>query len=145
MTQKGKLPITGFITLDSNPEQWKLLVSRLIPRVNSIGIIDEKYKVRLEIEYIISPELLRVRNIEHPNKDQLLDSADLKAFDRICSFADDAMRKTTWLMYATIVGPSTRVPIMILHFERFNLSAYTQKISEEEKAKFFPVTPEQKN
>ncbi|MEW6617374.1 MAG: hypothetical protein AB1333_03060 [Patescibacteria group bacterium] len=136
---KGKLPITEKIILESNEDQWRLKVKKLITDFKTSGIIEKepgtKVRVQLTINEIIPPERVRwekILSLKTDNHEEYTES-----LRKSLLFLYDSMLKTIWTFYGYIEGEQ-RIPIIIIYVESTNVGIYTQKLKSESTEHFFP-------
>lgn len=141
--EKGKLPITGRIVLESNEDQWRLKVNGLINELKISGVIEKepgmKVRVNITLSEIISPERLKFTDdmIFQSNLEQVFVGGTYRTF----SFLYNFFHKSTWIFLGYIDG-NEKIPVMILHIHDIGISIYTQKLKSEQLKIFHPRFPQ---
>lgn len=135
---KGKLPVTGFIKLESNEAQWLMLTKKLINDLSFTALIEKEsnsmVRVKLRIVDIYSPDMMMYKctNSLYSN----LSNAVSIGMSRMAEFVDNHLTKNSWLFMGYIDGEE-RKPILIIFYQSINLAVYSLKLETDEK--FFPV------
>ena len=138
MQNKGKLPVTGFITLESNEDNWRLLVKKLINELKTTAVLErepgKKVRISLVIDFILPPDKMRTRS-------QCTSTTDLGkeisvGLSRTKEFFNDHINSKTWLFKGYIDGEN-HIPIFIVYYEIINTMIYTQKLATENDDHFF--------
>jgi len=125
----GKLPPEEIIVLESGPELWRLFEKRLISELSTAGVIaveDKKIRVEIEVQMVIPPE----HNFLTTNVSVLLDTFDTskaKGVSRAEKFFFEKIGAVRWVLFGCLKG-TNRIPVVIVHYERFGISIYAQKL-----------------
>ncbi|MDD3285295.1 MAG: hypothetical protein PHG95_01505 [Patescibacteria group bacterium] len=136
---KGKLPQTAEMILESNEDQWYLLVNGLINTLKTSAIIqissERKARIQLVIHTAIPPESLDtyVENIVETSLEKSISSG----INRISDFIANKLEKNKWIFVGEIIGENN-IPIVIVYYQTINLFVYSQKLAKEKNKKFFP-------
>lgn len=136
---KGKIPATKEIVLASNTEQWTLIEKGLINEFKCSGIIqrnpESKINIHVTLTSVIGPSNYRWENIVNIEGDI---TKQMKCgFERINEFFSNFCNRSVWILSGHING-NNKLPILILHYEIFNLSIYTLKFKRESYLDFLP-------
>ncbi len=140
--EKGKLPVTEKIILESNEDQWRLHANGLITELKTSGIIKKepgvKVRVNLVFTKIIPPERLEFTESMsiHANFEQVFIGGMFRSF----TFLYEFLHKSTWLFFGYIEGEE-KIPVMVLHIHDIKMSIYTQKLRDEQMKIFHPAFP----
>lgn len=134
--QSGPLPITGFIMLDSFPDQWKLFSEQLTTQLTTFGIIEyEGKKVKVEIE-------VKKANIATLNFDDALiglltnmPQAGALGYMRSYRFMRNIIEEGNWVLIGFIKGKNN-IPVTIVHYAALEKTVYSQKLIGEEDTSF---------
>lgn len=138
MKTSGKLPATGVISLNSTTAQWSLLEKRIIQQIPSIGIIDsnnQKIRINITLTKAFSPYSTSHTNTARFTSNFLNGNQNL-GLSRIMKFQMDTLDKQMWVLADYIEGKN-RIPIMIVHYEKFDITIYSQKLTTDSETSFF--------
>lgn len=139
---KGKLPATEFIKLESNEDQWNMLIRGLFNELKTTAIIqkekDQNVRIRLVITKIYRPEEFIRSNKVIVETNMEKDIAN--GIFRNREFINDFLSEKSWLLFGFIDGEE-KVPILINYYETINIAVYSQKLKEDEAKAFFPIDP----
>lgn len=141
--EKGKLPITEKIILESDESLWNLFINGLIEEVKTSGVIEKEPNVRVRVKLTIT-DIASPKNLWWRKNIQLTTSLKqefAEGLKRSLGFMYEYLFKTTWLFYGYIDGEE-KIPITIIHVQSLDLSVYTQKLKDEPIKMFFPPHPE---
>lgn len=142
MQEKGKLPITELIVLESDSTQWSILRNKLVSEIKFSGIIkmneQKKVRVSLEIVKIMHSDDTTGKNTcsvetNFLNRDATLGLIKLREF--FLDYLDNAC----WTFFGYITGDGTKTPIIIRYYEKIDLAIYAIKTKDQAVDKFFPA------
>ncbi len=134
--KQGKLPVTEFIELESNSDQWTLLASNLITEIDTVGFIrfdGKKVKVEIKLQKAFIPDpdsWLGITNMETG-----LSKSTALGYKRIFEFIHHKIEITAWVLIGYIKGEKN-IPITIAHYTYVNQSIYSQKLNGEDDTSF---------
>jgi hypothetical protein len=137
---KGKLPVTGFIELESNEAQWLMLTKGLINDLRITALIEKepniKVRVKIVITRILSPDLVFRSSSCTARTNMGVEIS--KGISRSWEYFANYISKNSWLLMGYI-DSEEKVPILITHYKlsNENMSVYTQKIKSD--GNFFPA------
>ena len=150
MTQKGKLPETGKMILESTSGNWMDDIRHQPKDFPMTAIIldgEVKKRVKLVLDTVYPPgsfmfvEVAGTESFDHP----IFQTTHVnKGMARIYRFLNDCMSEKVWIIFAHI-DSAKKNQIMILHFENIDLTLYSQKLTSETMANFLPILPGQEN
>ncbi len=138
---KGKLPVTGFMEIQSGTEDWNMVFRRLIDEFKTSAILqtqDSKtVKIKLLIVTVTPPNMRNWKNkahvgIEGRERDELC-----IGFEKTQKFIMDFITEQSWTLIGYIDG-EVRIPVIIEYLEKLNLAVYTQKTEDQTEKQFFP-------
>ncbi len=136
---KGKIALTGKMRLESNEQQWQLLLNGLIDKIETSALIEQEDKtirIRIVITDIKPPEH---RQVHTDCRVQTNIGADVsKGIARISTYLNQMIEQNAWLFIAHILG-TEQVPIIIIYYPLLNIFLYSQKKKNEEKENFLPI------
>lgn len=137
--EKGKLPVTERLILESGKPEWQPLANRFVKEFKTSAIIkldsDKKIRINLVINTIIPPEWTKITNSCRTTTNIEMMSDGLS---RVNHFFNDYTRKTVWTFIGYIDGEN-KAPIIIVYFEEVNIFIYTQKLVNEDKKDFLRI------
>ncbi len=134
--QSGPLPITGFIILDSFPDQWKLFSEQHTTQLTTFGIIEyEGKKVKVEIE--IKKANTAIIDFNDPSIAWLsnMPEAGARGYIRIYRFMRNMIEGGNWVLIGFIKGKNN-IPVTIVHYAALEKTVYSQKLIGEEDTSF---------
>lgn len=140
--EKGKLPVTEKIVLESGEEQWKLQANGLITELRTSGLIEKepgmKVRVNMTFTKVIPPEQLHFTDqmALYANFEEVFIGGMYRSY----TFLYEFLHKSTWLFFGHIEGDE-RIPVMVLHIHDIGVSIYTQKLKSEQMKIFHPAFP----
>lgn len=135
----AKLPVSQMIELQSNEDQWGILIRGLINEIKCTALIQRdnqpRAQVNLVIQKIISPDMLK-------SKTQCTTTTSMgddvgKGTSRITEFLHDFLDKDRWMLFGYIDGPN-QIPILITYYKSISVTIYTQKLISEQLKGFLP-------
>lgn len=136
---KGKLSPTSEIKLESNEDQWRLLVNGIINNLQTSGIVEinpeHRVRVGLNINTIIPPEHSRT-SVQSKIKTNLKQSVS-SGIERITEFVSNKIEEKKWIFIGTING-ANEIPIVIVYYKIINIFIYSQQLNTETRKEFFP-------
>lgn len=140
MLQKGKLPISEFIILESNANQWTLLKNKLVKEIKFKGYIKITPEKKVAVNLVI---LQAIHSSQSPSKttfslDTYMSAETALGLKRISEFLNDFLNNHCWLLFGYIDGEN-RIPVIINYYEEFNFAIYSQKTGKELDNQFFPL------
>lgn len=133
-----KLPVTGFITLESDEDQWNLLKNGLVNQLKCTAIVkveNRKVRIKLTIISLIGPGQSRFNG--HVGFKGNLGEQVSMATENISNFLFDNLLNNQWTFFGFIEG-QTRIPIMISYYQLIKMAVYTQKTKDQTVENFFP-------
>lgn len=136
---KGKIALTGQMKLESNEQQWQLLLNGLIDKIETSALIEQEDKtirIRIVITDIKPPEQRQVRTDCRVQTNIGVDAS--KGIARISTYLNQMIEQNAWLFIAHILGEE-QVPIIIIYYPLLNIFLYSQKKKNEEKENFLPI------
>lgn len=135
----AKLPVSQMIELQTNEDQWSILMRGLINEFKCTAIIQRenelRAKVNLVIQNIVSPDMLKSKTKCTTTTNMGEDVG--KGTSRITEFFHDFLDKDRWMLFGYIDG-ANQIPILIIYFKSINIAIYTQKLISEELKGFLP-------
>ena len=136
---KGQIPVTEKLILESDESQWRLLTRGIINELRTSALIERspenRVRIQLIIETILPPEQntythsCMVQSSKGPNI--------CNGLARTNEFFDSMLSKKMWI-FAGYIDGEQKTPIVITHYELFNVSIYTQKLVSESIEAFQP-------
>lgn len=135
---KGKLPITGFIKLESNEAQWLMFTKQLISELSFTALIEREpnrnVRVRIKIISIYSPDM--VKYTSNTSFRSNLENVFSNGMGKIVTFLDNHLAKNSWLFTGYIEGEDKK-QILITFYQSINLAVYSLK--QENDDNFYPI------
>ena len=144
--QSGSIEKTAEIKLESCKEQWDLFTSKVLPQFSTSGLIkkknsDSQLRIEIEMSYIFKPEHVSLKVFTRKVESRL--SAEVnQGIQAIDNFFNEYWGAKVWFMLGYIKSSKRKIPVMVIHYEIFNLSIYSTDFNIEEIKKMFPNTPD---
>lgn len=136
---KGKLPPTAEMILESNEDQWRLLVNGLINDLQTSAIVhitpERQVRVKMNIKTIIPPE--HSQTLIQGKVNTNLEKAVSNGIERIFNFFSNKIEEKKWIFVGTIKGES-EIPVVIIYYQIVNIFIYSQKLKNETGQEFIP-------
>jgi hypothetical protein len=138
---KGKLPVTGFMEIQSGTDQWSMLDRGLINEFKTNAILttqdSRKVKIGLLIISITPPNKKSWENRSHVELEGRGRDELCIGFEKTQKFIMDFITAQSWTLIGYIDG-ETKIPVIIEYLEKLNLTVYTQKTEDQTQEQFFP-------
>ncbi|HPS21680.1 MAG TPA: hypothetical protein PLO44_02645 [Candidatus Paceibacterota bacterium] len=135
---KGKLPVTGFITLESDESSWSLLVNKLVEKVLTSALVEigeKKVRVKIILQVIFPPNSMRIdRKLVFTSQ---LGEGFAKGNQRTWKFFAEFLDRGSWTFLGYIDGEN-KVPVLIVYYPQINKAVYSQKLASENDQEFHP-------
>lgn len=139
--EKGKLPVTEKLILESSEPQWRLLTNRLINELKTTALIElspgKKIRVNLVLTNAWPPENITSDLI--CNSKINLGSVASKGTTRIAFFMNTLIFQNKWIFLGHIDGVN-KVPIIIEYYTEVDIFIYTQKLVNEDEKDFLAIS-----
>lgn len=137
-----KIPPTSVLVLESNEDQWRLLVKGIINELKTSALIElasnqsKTVRIKLSIEHIVPPNCIRseFKTVCRSNGGQKINNGLARITEHLHKIIDDG----SWLFVGKILSKKIDVPIVILYYPSINLFLYSQKLSNENLEFFLP-------
>lgn len=142
MQQKGKIPVSELIVLESNSDQWSILRNGLVNEIKFSGIVEmnEQKKIRLNLLIV---KVLHSDDTIGKNtcavETNFLDRDATLGLIRLREFFLDYLDNACWTFFGYITGDDSNVPIIIRYYEKINLAIYAIKTKDQKVENFFPA------
>ena len=136
---KGKIALTGQMKLESNEQEWRLLIQGLIDKIETSALIKQENKtirIKLIITNIAPPEHRQVHTDCYVKTN--IGAVISRGKARISAHLNQILEQNAWLFIAHITG-ETHVPIIIMYYPILNIFLYSQKKKSEENENFLPI------
>lgn len=135
-----KLPTTWRLILESNEDQWQLLVQGLIKELPTTALIkiepEHRIRIKIVIKKIIPPGTINgnVKSFFRGNMEQRINNG----LSRVDEFFSNMMLENQWL-FTGYIDNNEDAPIFIVHYALVNITVYTQKLTSETMSDFSPL------
>lgn len=137
---KGKLPITGLITLESDEAQWLMLAKGLINELKITALVEKepgmKVRIKLIINRILSPDMMSGYHVCSAQSN--LGNDISMGLSRSWEFFYNHLEKNSW-MFMGYIDSEEKVSILINYYKSVNIAIYTQKLKTDQDNNFFPA------
>jgi hypothetical protein len=135
---KGKLPVTGFITLESDESSWSLVINGLVEEVSTSALVEigeKKARVKIVLQVIFPPNSIKSsRRVVFSSE---LGESFAKGNQRTWKFFAEFLDKGSWTFLGYIDGEN-KVPVLIVYYPQINKAVYSQKLADENNEEFHP-------
>lgn len=139
---KGSIPKNEIIKLCSNKEQWLLFAKGLINEFMTEALIKRSetstVKIKIDFTFVSSPELCHSKSIAVLDYSAGVTKDNAEGIRRAHEFFTNYVDKRMWVIGGFIQG-QTRIPIILLYYEIFDICVYSVKFSDEDVSDFFPA------
>lgn len=137
--KKGKIKNTGELKLESDEQQWQLLLNGLINEIKTSALIeldDKTIRIKLVIREISAPHQRQVHTAcrVQGNADEAIN----QGISRINSYLDQMLERSAWIFIAYING-ERKLPVIIAYYPILKLFIYSLKKDSEAKQNFIPT------
>ncbi len=143
MLEKGKIPVTEIIVLESTNDQWSLLRNRLVSEIKFSGIVklNEQKKIRLNLLIV---KVLHSDDIKGKNtcmvETNFLDKDATLGLVKLMEFFLDYLDNACWTFFGFIISNDKNIPIVIRYYEKIDLAIYAMKTKDQTVKNFFPAS-----